>query len=372
MKQLEESSTNSAFVSKFSPNTPKKLLALGLAGISLLISGIGRATGPADQIVSPDPAGGTLYSIVDFMMAGDTSDNGTGSIINKYIDGNGVGHFDVLTADHVVTPSVNRIAIGSSGGVAPAASQILPYTVVARGGDNGTEDLAIVDATVGNVNTSPSALTLFNNVTPLTIANPMLRPLQTNDLFTQYGYGNTGVAVNDPTRPAGQQAGYSVVNSSFVKRFQNNTVLGITGDLASPGGYTEEQILWNTVAPANNNGYGTSFGGDSGGPYLSSFPTTITVNRGGTNIDIIALTDYIVGVHLGGTSVTNFDASGSTKFNGMGNWGAYMDQDDFNWVYSQIAPEPSSFAIIFAGGLVLLYARRRSFARNQRQGSTQT
>jgi hypothetical protein len=335
-------------------------MALTLAVVWLLGPSVALAGAPADQIVSPDPPGGSLYSVVDFLLNGANSDNGTGSIINKYVDTNGIGHFCVLTADHVIAGNVNRVAVGSNGGAPPPASQILSYTIVARGGSTGTEDMALVDATVGNLSTTPAALTLYNNVTPLQVANPSQRPVHTNDLFTEYGYGNTGVAVNDPTRPLGQRDGYSVVNSSFVKRFQNNTVLGITGDLASPGGYTEEQVLWNTVAPANNNGYGTSFGGDSGGPYLSSYPSQITVNRGGTNIGILNLTDYIVAVHLGGTTV-QFNGV-DTKFNGMGNWGAYIDQDDYNWMLPCI-PEPSGFVFAALGGVWLLIRRRRGSER---------
>jgi hypothetical protein len=118
-------------------------------------------------------------------------------------------------------------------------------------------------------------------------------------------------------------------------------------------------VYWNTVAPANLNGYGTSFGGDSGGPYLSSFPSNITVNRGGGNVNILNLTEYIVAVHVWGTTVQFGGAP--TKFNGMQNAGVYIDLPDYRWIRTSIrpcVPEPSSLGLLLAGGLAMLIHRR--------------
>src|SRR5262245_55085007 len=110
MKTIEERAMKSGlgYNRSLKQKTVAFLLLL-VVGCSFLPK-LALATAPADQIVSPDPPGGSLYSVVDFMLAGGNSDNGTGSIINKFKDTNGIGHFCVLTADHVIAGNVNRVA----------------------------------------------------------------------------------------------------------------------------------------------------------------------------------------------------------------------------------------------------------------------
>jgi len=217
----------------------------------------------------------------------------------------------------------------------------------------------MVRVTVGDLVNNAAALAVYNSVVPLQVANPMTRPTNVGDIFTEYGYGDTGTTFVS----GGGTAGYAQADSNFIKRFQNNTVVQITGNVAAPnngGIYTEQQVIWNTIAPANNNGQGTSFAGDSGGPYLTSFPSNITITRNGSQVTIPnVLTDFIDAVHVWGTTRTI--GAQTVKLNGDQNGGVYINQADYNWIETNLAncgvPEPSSATALLIGSLALLIWR---------------
>jgi hypothetical protein len=323
---------------------------IAAVGVFACLSSAAYAIAPSDQVIVPTP-GSSLYSVVDlFQGPNPTTDTGTGSIIGKMQVGD-LGFFCVLTADHVITGGANYIGVGTSGGVPPPPSQRLQFATVAAGGASGTEDLRIGSVTVGDIVHNPTAAAVYNSVVPLQVANPMTRPLRVNDLFTEYGYGDTGTATM-----VGGTPGYMRTASDFIQRFQNNSVLQITANMAAPNPpYVEQQVLWNIVAPANNNGQGASLAGDSGGPYLSSFPSNTTIMRNGNPLSISILTDFIVGVHA-------FGNNAAVILNGDQSGGVYINQADFNWIENNMIcgplPEPGSGGLLVIGSVGLAFWRR--------------
>ena len=342
---------------------------LALAGTAQLAPAIA----PSDQVVpdanlinpDPDDPNYSLYSIVDITQNSDgTGTSGTGSIIDTYVSNN-VDYAYVLTADHVadIGGYKNYVGIGVNNGSwthgYPAGFQ---ETLVATGGPNTNtyfEDIAIMRVTLG---AQATASALFDSITPLNVANPFLMATTNGQQITEYGYGLTGNAGT-----FGGTAGYSSTSVPYYLRFQNNTVLNITAigdagykdvpDSLNPTNYSEPLLNWKVVAPANNNLSGTSFGGDSGGPYLTTSSTLIPVTRNGIIIsNYNEQTDYIDAIH-----VLGYDPS----LNGQTNSGVYIDQANYNWIMTQI-PEPSTLALAVtalcvAGACVAGFSSRRKF-----------
>jgi hypothetical protein len=355
---------------------PRRRQSAGLVAACLALVSAGQlavAIAPSDQVVpdsyrfnAGDPSFFSLYSVVDFGKAfSPTGDYGSGAIVSKTTDGNNYYAF-VLTADHVAADGGygnNFVGIGVNNGVNTGIW--LQNTLVAAGGPGAVagvnfEDLAIVRVTL------PTA-TLYNALTPLQLANPSQRPTQVGSMFTEYGYGLTGTpgTFNPTTRlpQVGGTPGYASAASDFQLRFQNNNVAALlnnqNGGAALPtsanagNNYKEPLLAWNVVAPANPNFQGTSFGGDSGGPYLTSYPSSITINRGGTNYDGIMLTDYIDAVHVLGSN---------PSINGDVNDGVLINQANYDWIMSVI-PEPSTVTVMAAAGCVACLWRRRNGRR---------
>lgn len=348
-----------------------------LAGL-LGASHFARATAPNDQLIyTIDPnAGGTsfpitttLYSAVEVVNS--AGGYGTGSVINKYT-ANGNLYFEVLTAQHVVYSGAGKLLVngnigyGSPQNPAMLAAPQDPYQVVASGGPTGTEDMAVLAVNVGPVlNAVDLAFyTAMNpiDVTPYAVPNPYSQYALN---FTQIGYGDTGTATN-----FGGVPGYTEVDpSGGTKRFQNGRVQAITTPTTlnyGPGGpYTYQAVEWFTSAPANNNGYGTSFPGDSGGPYLMAANSALTpssVNvygRAGGTVAIPIQNNDLFAIHTRGYS----NAPG-IKVNNSLNIGELITTTDANWIAGYVGnptpvPEPAALGLTGIGGAALLLIRRR-------------
>jgi len=331
---------------------------------------VSRATAPDDQRIA-DPTGNppfnTFYSVVNLLTAyngrtGAFTDEGTGSVIGRQDLGNGEGVLYVLTADHVIAAGSTSVAFGNAGAGGYAANLVFPITNAIQ---YKTEDVDVIQVTGFNIGfpTKPgSDRTLFFGLTPIQIANPATNPLVRAQPITDYGYGNTGSAVNytDPT--SGQtNPGYQKVDSAGIKRFQNNVVSDILPSGPSPytpshgGPYTEPIVETQVVAPANNFGTGSSFGGDSGGPYLTAAQTNVNITRNGAALGISVLSDMEAAVHVGGASVPG--AAVQTKINGLDMWAVPIDAGLYTFIQSNI-PEPESMGLIALAAVGILRRRR--------------
>jgi hypothetical protein len=305
------------------------------------------AIAPSDQTVGFqfDTANSPYYSVVEIAQNADGSGGtGTGAIIGKATIGSSEYAY-VLTADHVADMGGynNFVGLGVCDDSWTARnSQGFQETLVAAGGPNPTsyfEDLAIMRI---DLTAYPG---VYTSLTPLNVVNPSQSSGPSS--FTEYGYGDTGA----PGVTGNGVAGYSQVNRDFTLGFQNNTTLGLTItnytaqvasniSLNANKPYQEPLLEWTAVAPANNFLQGTSFPGDSGGPYLSTLGTLIPVNRGGTVISNYSeMSDGLDAVHVLGFS---------PSLNGQTNDGVYINQANYDWIMSQI-PEPSAASLVMAG-----------------------
>jgi hypothetical protein len=317
---------------------------LGLAlTLTMLAATSALADAPSNQIVpDPIPAQGTLNtlnSVVNIDLANGRID-GTGSIVSAVVV-NGVGYFCVLTADHVVADLPTTIAFGNSGNPPTNTKyNILPGTNN-RGGSTGLEDIALFTVRYG----APDAF--FRSLTPFSLATPPATPVN----FTQVGYGATGT-YNAVT----MQYSSTVLDGN--KRFIDNTCFGTTAGFKNSV-YTYTSANWHPEAPGGGWGFagGTTFGGDSGSPYLiagsnnpENFISVAGVNR-------IVNTDQIFAVHTAG-----FDPSSLTDTN----VGVYLSAADDAMIRqcAQAVPEPSSIALIVLGG-ILVGAFSRARLRNR-------
>jgi len=359
------------------------------------------AIGPDYQVVpSAVTASTTASSVVDFLRAStDTTDNGTGSIINKFAS-NGVDYAMVLTADHVGSDSAAGgyqawVGIGVNNDTGPTAAGATPNlfkeTLLAAGGPNpgaNFEDLDVVLIALGAVGSS-NAINLYNSITPMHISSPVINQFGTtggtNASFTEFGYGYAGKPIVQAGTP-----GYGAYDRPFNVRFQNNKVTFVdptyanrqtaTTGLNSGNPYSEPLVHFNTLAPTNLLLQGTSFAGDSGGPYdyLSSQTMIVSNYYTGQIITNSSFTDWQFAVHVLGAasgSTTNLlDYNGTTftnvkaKLNGDDNSGVYIDQANYNWIQSFVAvPEPSSVLLVLFGGGVLTGFARLSNRRKSRR-----
>jgi hypothetical protein len=293
-----------------------------------------------------------------------TADLGTGSIIDSDVVTEGseqIGYFCVLTADHVIAGGATGIGFGYFGdGTNGAHSFAVTYPIVSsvRGGSTGQEDLAVAVVRYGVVDpnfVSVKDLQLWTPPASLALANL--------PGFTQVGYGDTGA----PHYAAGVQDGFTAQASSGIQRFDNANPISSTAN-STHGAYTYTDVQWNPapVSPGHPNlGVGSSFGGDSGGPYFTSTPTTFTVN-GLTDVfdnpvgtqTITTSSDAIFAVHTFGNNRNPqlFSAN-------IASGGNLLTAADITWINNACAtpvPEPSTcvLAIIGLTSLVRVALRR--------------
>ncbi len=336
------------------------------------------ATAPIQQVTNPTQFD-NLYSVVD-MLQDPKLAVGTGSIIDSDVVQQGneeIGYFCVLTADHVVTPPglvANQIGFGYVGdGDNPANSfgDTYKFTNVAHGGATGNEDIAVAVVRYGVVDQ------FFNSVTDLKLWNPPTPAPGTSAAdaaqqladyakanvtgFTQIGYGNTGT----PHVTAGVQDGFNFQSSFGVQRFDNATIANST-PLAPHNGYTYTDVTWNPgpVSPGNPNlGTGSSFTGDSGGPYMTTDPTNYNVNglvdvlgNAVPQQTIAANTNTIFAVHTFGNN-----ANPQLFAANVASGGVLLSAADVAWINGVCAavPEPSTYTLAITSMLALVALKRR-------------
>jgi hypothetical protein len=385
-------------------------ISVWLASLLILAGSaqLALAIGPDYQVVPTAVQTSTPVSaVVDFLSTTTSPfDNGTGSIFTKYTS-NGMDYADILTADHVGSGGAGGgvgnaalgynayVGIGVNNDTAPtvggATPNLFQETLLAAGGPNSGvnfEDLDIVQVTLGAANNA-NAMALFNGIAPMNISNPNINLLGatggTNETFTEYGYGRAGKPIVQ-----GGSNGYGAYRRPFNLRFQNNLVtyvdttyanrvLADTG-LNNGNQYSEPLVHFSTIAPTNLLLQGTSFAGDSGGPYdyLSSQQLSVSNYYTAQLVTNSVFTDYQFAVHVLGSSSgskTNLPNYGGATFlnvkaklNGDDNSGVYIDQANYNWIESfVVVPEPSSGLLVLVGGCVLAGFTRLSNRRKSRR-----
>jgi len=330
-------------------------------------------TGPNQQTLPFfAPFGNTINSAVS--ITGDSGPTtfrvGSGAIVGKRTV-NGENWLCVLTADHVAIPTglTSPLLVGLGDGFtqlgqAPVRSYGGANNVIRRGGlpvaqgGLGGVDIALIGVQV------PAGDTAFGLITPMSIAAVNPATLVTNrQRFTEMGYGGTGSFVN---------GGMNGAQADGNKRFQNNEIERTSA--VNSGGYAYTAIEWNMqkgAAPANPTPFlvaeGLSFGGDSGGPYVTSSQQFTTVNaftRDGpldpnnwTGGLMPFFSDTIIGVHTYGNSTNaGFNAYGTTLGGGVPLIQAYVDWINTNCM---TIPAPSGLGVLFAAGIVAIRRRRR-------------
>ena len=320
-----------------------------------------RAAAPIQQTTNPAPFS-NYYSIVD-MTKSATLDVGTGSIIGSHYvtEGNEqIGYFCVLTADHVIAGKrPNSIGFGYFGdGTNGANSFSATYPIVktARGGSTGQEDLAVAIVKYGVVDpffVSVQNLKLWTPPADLSLPNL--------PIFSQVGYGDTGT----PHYDSGVQDGFTPQSSSGIQRFTNAHPVSTTAN-AAHSGYTYTDVKWNPgpVSPGHPDlGVGSSFGGDSGGPYLTTDTTVFTINGlidvFGTAVGpqmISVFSDTIFAVHTFGNN--NNPQLFSDNLPSGGN---LLTAADIMWINAacEAVPEPSTWLLACVGLISLLVTARR-------------
>ena len=332
-----------------SPNGFLKSIVAALAGCALLFCAFSvYATGPDYQLTNPTQ-GANLYSVVDFWTANAAGqDSGTGSVIDKMVIG-GVGYFCVLTADHVMTAGSSFVSFGNGN---PSAN-IFPYAGQMRLGPGGNEDIAVVAIRY----TGNPADAFFTSV--LTLGLTTAAP--SNTVFSEIGFGDTGIF---------DAGGLTTQTSHGTQRFQNNLVTSLTLNAATPYNrsdtalpYTEDILRWTFDKQGTANytaGEGSSFGGDSGGPYMLS-SSTVT-NIGGTNITV--RTDSSMAVHGFGPIIN--PRYGSTS-GALG-----LNAADLAWIASacDTIPEPASWLLTAVGVVLLLGGVRRNLKSSARNSAS--
>jgi hypothetical protein len=346
-----------------------------VASIVLLIAGPLSATAPIQQRTNPQapPAGDNLFSVVD-MVASATTDIGTGSIIDKHIDPTTqIGYFCVLTADHNF-PNSTAIGFGDFG-TAPngATSFSTTYPIIshASGGSTGTKDLAVALVQYGPIDpffVSIKELSMW--AAPAGTDANLKTYTDTNvGKFTEIGYGDTGT----PHYNAGVQDGFTPQPSVGIQRFQNNTRTSVNVN-AGHGTYTYTDFKWTPgpVSPGNPNlGTGSSFQGDSGGPYFLTDQVTKTIAGltdvfgnavGNQNIDLY--TNTIFGVHTFGDNNNPQLFSDANIQSG----GVLLSAADITWINSACEiPEPAAVTLAALALGVLLNLRKQRDATERKQ-----
>lgn len=334
------------------------------------------AIAPPEQRTNPTQFD-NFFSVVDMdkapTLGNVTGTVGTGTVIGSEIINN-IGYFCVLTADHNI-PTSTSIGFGDFG-VAPnpaGAFTNYPIVNVARGGSTGKEDIALAVIQYGAVDpffVSVKDIGLWtppNTNDPTVLANYVSKNVAS---FTEIGDGISGTR---HFNAAGNQDGWTPDGAPFrtagTQRFQNNVVTGATPNSAHFG-YTYTDVHWRGHFPTfANSGEGTSFGGDSGGPYFLEQKVTKTIT-GLTDIqgnplpaqNIQLYSDTIFAVHTFGNN-----NNPQLYTDNVDSGGVVLSQADINWIAARCAaiPEPSGWLLILIGGgsIGLVVRRRRPDAR---------
>jgi hypothetical protein len=338
-----------------------------------------QATAPIQQRTNPvAPAGGPadpLFSVID-LVSSPTTDIGTGSIFESHADASNIGYFCVLTAAHNF-PNSTAIGFGDFG-TAPngANSFATTYPIISfqSGGSTGTKDIAVAIVRYGPIDPFWASIRDLKLWAPPAGTDADLKTYTDANVlkFTEVGYGDTGT----PHYASGVQDGFSKQTSAGIQRFQNNARSLVTVN-AAHGAYTYTDFAWNPgpVSPGNPNlGTGTSFTGDSGGPYFMTDTVTKTINGltdvfgnavGPQNVDLY--TDTIFGVHTFGNNNDPQLFSDPQR-----NGGVLLSAGDITWINSVCAvPEPAAMVLALIGliSLVVLKSDRQIFAGHQRSAS---
>jgi hypothetical protein len=278
------------------PSRPHRFLSLAslVAVTVLLATPSAQAIAPSQQRTNP-AQGTSQFDVVDLLnnnnvkqVAGQNlgaETVGTGSIIGTRVVGN-VGYFCILTADHNF-PGSKLIGFGDKNPGAAAGTFANTFNIT-RNIQIGTADMDIAFARFGAIPANGPGLQFWNDVknNTLGIWNPpnvtdaqLINYVKANVAsFTQIGYGLTGNPVYNFVN--GQQIGFTnpPLNTAAnyvaaqavagVQRFQNNFPTGGTLNFGGPT-YNYTTVDWMGHIPTlPNGGEGTSFRGDSGGPYL--------------------------------------------------------------------------------------------------------
>ena len=235
-------------------------LSTTLIGTLLGLAGIAQATGPSAQWLLNRPNGDPRNSVV--RVIDPAGGEGSGSVICKVVDNNGIGYLGVLSAAHV-PPSArgHRAVFGTP-------IQAIQANVGGPGSwsmNHPTVDLSVAAIRYGPVDA------YFNGLVELTRASwtppalgpggsPTPLPNSIMNQFTSMGFGGTGTFSN---------GGMTFTGYTDDKRFQNNVLEQV--ERVTTGGRTYDSISWKFDVPAAAGflaAEGTSFPGDSGGPYF--------------------------------------------------------------------------------------------------------
>ncbi len=328
----------------------------------ILLTIVPAAVAIAPSVQRTDPVMfDKFFSVVDLVNS-PTNDIGTGSVIGKIITPDQIGYFCVLTAAHNF-PASTGIAFGYWGdGTNPANSfaNTYPITHSFTGGSTGRKDLAVAGVRYGQIDpffVSVKDLSLWSP-SPINTDADLINVI-TNDTFTEVGYGYT--ATRSPA--AGAQTGWSpVIAVDGIQRFQNNTVTGGAVN-AVHGAFTYTEAQWTTHFPTvPNSGEGSSFQGDSGGPYLMLDEGVQKTINGLLDISGAALPAQTINLFSDSIfAVHTFGSNNNPQPFGSVHGGVLLNAADIAWIQSvhALIPEPSSLALLGIGWASLMAFRRK-------------
>ncbi len=310
---------------------------------------------------------------------------GTGTIIGRHPDADpNFGWLCVLTANHVVDPN-DPTTVANGGFSGPSTIQVasnFTSPVESYGGATNQlrlgqrtfvqNGLAGVDIAVLGVRvpSNAPAYTLLSNVTLAVCPTP--QPTNPPTQFSEIGFGGTGTLVN---------GGISAVGPDGNKRFQNNTIATTINPInyGGAGPYGGTYYQYNAIQFTSNKGTaagfsagaGFSFGGDSGGPYMTSdtlFTSVPAFQRDGPadpnnwpGGSMPFFSNTTIAVHAFGNTVLPGNGQ-PPVFNAYGKTGGGvpLSQNYIDWINREcdVIPAPGTVGILLFGGIVAIRRRR--------------